>query len=281
MINLILYLINSLTSMLNSLANRIAKKYSITISNVTFHDKGKFLLYKIKNDKLQAHKDILRSIFYTLMNNKEFIEFGSKKVILVTAKINGEDFSFHHNVLISNNSTFEEYYDKVKDSIITNYEYGYPVDVIPVFLVRVWNMDEFVNKTIKITKDATRKVGWQNKVSVESKFGWNNISKRNFTNHIKPIKATNITDTITDFATMDVETINFNDKQIPIAISIAYNETESKLFLIDYILFTNEPYTAIDNLWKDYIDFITSNPELFKTIFVHNLGSFDGLFLYL
>jgi hypothetical protein len=43
------------------------------------------------------------------MTNKDFIDFGEKKVIIVMGKIINETFNLHHNILIKNNTTFEEY----------------------------------------------------------------------------------------------------------------------------------------------------------------------------
>jgi len=37
---------------------------------------------------------------------------------------------------------------------------------------------------------------------------------------------------------------------------------------------------AVKNLWLDVFDFIQINHYNFKTIFTHNLGSFDGYYIY-
>jgi hypothetical protein len=60
-----------------------------------------------------------------------------KKVIIVTSLINDSEFNFHHNVLISNDSTFEDYYNAVKNIINIHYEEGYPVDIVQSFKIRV------------------------------------------------------------------------------------------------------------------------------------------------
>lgn len=60
-----------------------------------------------------------------------------KKVIFVSALIDNVEFSFHHNVLITNETIFLEYYNQVKDILNQYYEEGYPVDIIPTFKVRV------------------------------------------------------------------------------------------------------------------------------------------------
>lgn len=240
------------------------------------------------------------------MNNQRFLNFGKHKVIIITAIINGEQFSFHHNILITNNTTFEEYYNLVKDIIVSNYDEGYPVDVIPLFRVMVWNMDHIRNNKIKLTSKAKsassfkpvqsskfnrrfpslhqnvqgKKRCYQSIRSLHSlartpimnrgfhfvcglsiNKGFQNLSYNKFIytksfssfipyaqqsfkvklcykelinirkklysnivtqpnkkyNYIKPIKS-KITNTVESFATMDIETINFKNKQIPIAI---------------------------------------------------------------
>ena len=55
---------------------------------------------------------------------------------------------------------------------------------------------------------------------------------------------------------------------------------KSKIFLLDYNLFKSDSNMAINKLWCDYFNFIKENIHLFDTVFVHNLGSFDGFFLY-
>ena len=90
--------------------------------------------------------------FNTLKSNDEFNNFGDYKVIITTAEINGRDAAFHPNVLINNTTTYQEYYDKIRKYIYTTYgDHGYDINTISVFKVRVWNMDDQRNKTIKIT----------------------------------------------------------------------------------------------------------------------------------
>ena len=44
---------------------------------------------------------------------------------------------------------------------------------------------------------------------------------------------------------MDVETIIIKDTHVPIAISIAFNQNQKKLFLIDYDLLKQNPENAV------------------------------------
>jgi len=71
------------------------------------------------------------------MQNDKFINFGKVKVIIITASSGEGEFNFHHNVLIKNNTTFEEYYNEVKDIINEHYEHGYKLTVVNHFIVSV------------------------------------------------------------------------------------------------------------------------------------------------
>jgi len=57
-----------------------------------------------------------------------------------------------HNILLNNNTTFNEYYDVIKYHINNNYSNNsaYPSDSIQYFDKLVWNVDEFIIKHIKI-----------------------------------------------------------------------------------------------------------------------------------
>jgi hypothetical protein len=89
------------------------------------------------------------------MNNERFIHFGFNKVIITSSVINHNEFSFHLNVLITNNTTFDEYYNQVIDYIDFYYDSGNSngINIIPAFKVKEWNMDNYLNKSIKFTRD--------------------------------------------------------------------------------------------------------------------------------
>ena len=69
-------------------------------------------------------------------------------------------------------------------------------------------------------------------------------------------------------------------KCLPISISLAYYYSQSKLFLIDFDLIETDLNKAVKLLWEDFFNFIIENDEYFSNIFLHNLGSFDGYFIY-
>jgi hypothetical protein len=81
-------------------------------------------------------------------------------------------------------------------------------------------------------------------------------------------------------ATMDIETITLNNKQIPIAIALAYNQNQSKLLTINKQLLKSNPESAVKILFNKCLKFLIKNSEYFNNIFIHNLGGFDGYFIY-
>jgi len=245
-------------------------------------------------------------------------------------KIKNETFNLHHNILIKNNNTFEEYWDKIKDIIMDRYEEGYAIEGIPMVEINVWNMDP--NKKIKITRVAGRNVMTLSDKEVRSSirkgfFGnkkfysttalWSHAQKvgtpglvqntgsfstlcpkgndteaieknsdskyAGFITPIKPKKSESKIINITQndgkpFSSMDIETMCTNNVEVPVCISIT-TKTTSKIFLIDPVKLLNDLNTAVSDLWDGLFDFILKicNKDV---IFVHNLGNFDGFFIY-
>ena len=116
--------------------SRINNK-NLTINAIIRNDKERCIQYELINDHLLSHKDVLKSIYNTLMNEESFINFGKYKVIIVSAIIDDQEFNFHHNILLTNNTTFEQYYEKMKDIINTHFSDGYQIDVVQNFKILV------------------------------------------------------------------------------------------------------------------------------------------------
>ena len=79
------------------------------------------------------------------------------------------------------------------------------------------------------------------------------------------------------FGTMDIETINLYDIQTPVMITTCYGKL-NKIFTIDYKLLMFNKELAVKKLWNEYFLFISTYHV--PVIFAHNLGNFDGYFLY-
>ena len=125
-------------------------------------------------------------------------------------------------------------------------------------------------------------------------FNNSSVLNRNwYTGLIKPISLYNKTGQLIlkqpkAFFTMDIETIKLNsDIQTPIAItSCGYikGKLQNKIFLIDHTLLLKDSDLAVKGLWNKYFTYLETVFKLVLedkiTIFVHNLGNFDGYILY-
>lgn len=245
------------------------------------YDRGlRCLILSLINPGLESHKNLLEGIFKTVTTNESFIKFGNVKSIIVSAVMFKEcrdltssgsnEFNIHHNVLISPTTTFNQYYNEVSEFVNSNLEHGYGYEVIEYYKVKCWNLDLMRNAKIKLSKGKINLLGYRS-YSTGSASNLNNKGKGIF---ISPIK---VDVDKNQFATMDIETMNIKGIQTPVAIS-SCNENGSKLFLIDSLLLHSNLNLAVNNLWKQYFYYIINQGD--KLILAHNLGNFDGYFLY-
>ena len=241
------------------------------------------------NPNLLEDKGLFKAIYNTLFNLPEFKQFGYDKILILSCELaNGQSFQIHSNILINNNTSFDNYYILVEKELsnLDNLLYGYNNEVIINYKVKVWNMDNHRNTQIKHTHNIY-------KSNVRS-FSTSSILNRNwYTGLIKPISLYNkigqlINKYPKDFFTIDIETIKIDsDVQVPIAItSCGYvkDKLQSKIFLIDHILLIKDKDLAVKALWNKYFTYLETIFKLNKwnslIIFAHNLGGFDGYILY-
>ena len=241
------------------------------------------------NPNLLEDKGLFKAIYNTLFNLPEFKQFGYDKILILSCELaNGQSFQIHSNILINNNTSFDNYYILVEKELsnLDNLLYGYNNEVIINYKVKVWNMDNHRNTQIKHTHNIY-------KSNVRS-FSTSSVLNRNwYTGLIKPISLYNkigqlINKYPKDFFTIDIETIKIDsDVQVPIAItSCGYvkDKLQSKIFLIDHILLIKDKDLAVKALWNKYFTYLETIFKLNKwnslIIFAHNLGGFDGYILY-
>jgi hypothetical protein len=233
--NIISIMIVYLFNILFKLNKKLTSNTRLSINSITHNESGRYYQYILINNNLLNHKEVLRGIYNALMNDETFLSFGEYKVIIVSAIVAGEEFNYHHNILIKNDTSFDQYYNKVKDIIATDFNDGYQIDVVEQFKILVWNMDSLANRNIKITSSTVNnyKTGSQNKktqlrgIHTNSSYKINNISLTHFTPLVDEVI------TLTPFATMDIETMEYNNKQIPVAISIYLPNKGCDIFILD------------------------------------------------
>ena len=124
----------------DKIINSLNKEIKFNLINLSFDKNLRCYQYHFNNiNRLTNYKDILLGLYTSLIENKDFINFGNHKVIIVSSVIYNVEHSFHHNVLITNKTTFEEYFNTVIDYIDQHYDEAdnYGIEVIPSFKVKV------------------------------------------------------------------------------------------------------------------------------------------------
>jgi hypothetical protein len=129
------FCVEKLKQLLKLIENSSAPE--LTLISTEYDLNGQHITFKLKNKHLLDNKQMLKAIFYYLMTNDKFINFGETKIIIVKADHNKIlSYMLHHNIfiLLDNNTTFKEYYDLVKDNINNLYSnVAYKIDTIPQF----------------------------------------------------------------------------------------------------------------------------------------------------
>jgi hypothetical protein len=143
MIQLLKYIIKTLTNFLNSFNNFLKKidnflnDDKLTLIRTSQNTLGRNKTFILSNDKLLEKKDLFYQIYMFLMTNKDFLDFGEYKVIMVKGKIKNDTFNLHHNILIKNNTSFYDYWNKIEDILENIYDEGYAIEGIPMVEINV------------------------------------------------------------------------------------------------------------------------------------------------
>ncbi len=265
---------------INNRINNVIHDLSIIkplkLLNKEYDEESKCTILTFENNYLLDHKNLFAALFAALILQSEFKKNG-KKIMIVSIFNEDKTFFIHKNIIIDENTTIFNYLDKIKHSIQTFYESGYPLTAFQILQIKLWNYET------KIILNGKKKTQTNSIHQFRRNFHNNSVKfTQNQTDLIKPLKTSkNINKT--SIATIDLETIQLNNNQIPISISFSYifnNEIITLFELIDHNLLLNNSDKAIKELWFNFMIKL-NNLNLNKCIiYSHNLGSFDGYFIY-
>ena len=106
----------------------------------------------LENPELLEGEDLFVAIYNSLYKNKQFIEFGGVKAVISTAIGNESEFNLHKNVLVNNHTSLEEFlavtYSDSKKAL--TWDWSYDNNRIISVHVRIWNLDNKLNKNIRV-----------------------------------------------------------------------------------------------------------------------------------
>jgi DNA polymerase type B, organellar and viral len=195
--------------------------------------------------------------------------------MIVSISSDDKTFNIHKNIIVDENTTIYNYLDKIEKSIQAFYDSGYPITTFSILQVRLWDYNP---KSTIGGKKASNSIH-QSRRSFHTSCV--NLTNKDL-NFIKPLKtAKNINRSM--IAAVDLETIELNNNQIPISISFSYI-LKGKLFTIFEIIDPNllliNQDDALKSLWLNFMNKINDLNLHKVVVFTHNLGSFDGYFIF-
>ena len=188
-------------------------------------------------------------------------------------------FYIHRNIIIDENTTIQNYLSKIEGHIQYFYESGIvspnQISTFTYLEVKLWDVYPKGNVRGK-QKTTNFKIH-----NLRRGFHTCNILTNNL-NLIKPLKKIKNLKKL-PIATIDIETIDLNHNQLPISISFSYylnNQLFNIFELIDYNLLKKDSDKAVKKLWVDFMLKLEATHLKKCVIFAHNLGNFDGYFIY-
>jgi DNA polymerase type B, organellar and viral len=259
--------------------NNVIYDYSIIdplkLFNKEYDKKSKCTVFTFENNQLLDHKNLFAALFTGLTHQSEFKKIG-KKIMIVSIFSEDKTFFIHKNIIIDENTTIFNYLDKIKNSIQTFYESGYPLTTFNLLQVKLWDYNIKSKMKGKNPNNSIYKFG---RSFHTSSLIFNNNKDLNL---ISPLKTPKVIKKIT-IGAIDLETVKVNNDQLPISISFSYlfeGEIKTIFELINYNQLVENPDKAVKMLWLNFMNKL-NNLKLNKcVIFSHNLGSFDGYFIF-
>jgi hypothetical protein len=272
------FISNKLIIFNNRLNNKIFNFIAIEplkLLNKEFNEDNKAFILTFENNNLLDHQNLFRALFTGVMLQPEFMKPG-KKIMIVSICNEDRSFYIHKNIIVDENTTVYNYIEKIQNSIHIFYESGYPLHIFNILQVKFWDIDPL--KSSRALKNNKKSIHPLRRDFHSSCL----VNKTDGLNLIKPLKIPQVINRKL-IATMDIETVEFNGIQYPICLTFAYylnNQLITIVELIDYNLFLNNQERAIKILWINFMDKLNNLKLKNCVIFSHNLGSFDGYFIY-
>jgi hypothetical protein len=197
------------------------------------------------NNSLLEGEDLFKGIYKTLMNNKDFLNFGFQKIIILSVVLLSDtEHNLHSNILITNDTTFEEYHSTISHELAkyNNLQYGYHNETISRYVILAWNVDNEQNLLIKQTY-TTKKL---NKIPTPVRSYSTLNTRKWYKGLINPISLYN------------KKGILKQQQVKPFLTSCGVNKgkIKSKLFIIDPIMLKTDIDIAVKALWNQYFNYL-------------------------
>lgn len=257
------------------------------------HEDRKYIITFI-NDQGLARKELFYAIWNSLTSREEWLNHPDKIIMIGFINIETDkNFWIVRNVFLTNETTSDQYWELAKKAFQQFYDEGSFKDSKDYTIIQVllWYFDTPDSEKSNIESNISKPVS-------PSKLKVNGVQKRGYSTYshlttdpmtlehsrkmsdpddkwaIKPLSSSGKSAS-RKMCTMDVETMQFDGLQKPVAISFSYkvrNKIYSFVTLIDKELVKIDREAAIRKLWTNfYTELESCNLGKHLVIFTHNL----------
>jgi hypothetical protein len=266
--------LNLLNNRVNNMLYEIAMVEPLNLISKDKNGVNKYTLLTYENNELLDHKNVFIALFKGFMLEPEYQHIG-KKILIVSLVKKDQTYFVHKNIIVDENTTVDMYIDKIKFNIQSFYESGYPISEFPILQIKIWDYPASSNGKKMSTSTSIHQLG--------RGFHTSSINNKiKYDNSIKPLPQPKFS-VRGLISSLDLETIEFNGNQLPFSISFSYVdncEIITIFELIDYKILLENSDEAVKLLWLSIINKLNEMNFGKITIFTHNLGSFDGYFIF-
>ena len=267
--------------------------------------------FRFANPYLLDVYSSLKEIFIIMQNHEVYNNLGDHLIIIVVVEAvdslgNSVGYkTLHGNWYIQSDVNFERYFNEVKNRLQSmSDDRGYSLNIFLTYTIDIFNADVFVNKKVQINtlSKLSEDTNSDNKSLLTRPINSNPLVKRelhttavkynsNIKTAPKPIKRNTISPLVRKpksmkaIHAMDLETVDYNGKQVPVLITFfnGVNPDKSMAFQINERAYSNPSLLEnyVSGMWDNFIEYIhTTCKDKKNIIFLHNLGNFDGYFLF-
>lgn len=235
--NLLLNIFYKLNDFLLSLIKKLQKgDSSLNLINKSYNSSMNCYKILLQNKSNKPIEDLLRELFYFLKTDEDLKNMSL--LVISTGYFYDMVFNLHPNLLITKTTTFQEYLNESKAYINQRYEDGYLIDGLHFLEVLVFDAE---TKTFPNSKYNTRMKTRSYSTFNVLQSTKNGFQQRSFSTNktINPLKEPYYI-AVTNIVAIDIETININDTQTPVAISYAHNKSSDNNLSKDIVLINLE-----------------------------------------
>jgi hypothetical protein len=131
---------NKILDIFNNAMNSITSEFipvePLKLIDKEFDEISKYTLFTYENNKLLDHKYLFAALFTALVLEEEFKKIGKKIMIGANSK-EDKTYYIHKNIIVDENTTINNYLDKIKNSIQAFYDSGYPLTSFNILQVKL------------------------------------------------------------------------------------------------------------------------------------------------